>query len=222
MLNAVIFKEWLKIRWVFIGMILINIIVILNTYFDVSNTLKVYSANVFLVKLISFEILFFDDMMHIPLLTGILISVFQFFPEVNQKRLKLTFHLPVQESKMLSQMAGIGLISLLLIFLFDTILLSLVSLNFFPEEVFKSMIITMLPWFLAGFCGYFLITTAFIEPNWTKRVVLTLMGIGLIPLFYSGTGYAKFEKSWLIFTGITFLFGSVVYVSAYNFKRGIS
>ncbi len=222
MLKAVVFKEWLKIRWVFIGMLLINFLVIINTYFNVSNVLKVYSANVYLVKLITYEILFFDDLMYIPLLTGILISVFQFFPEINQKRLKLTFHLPVQESKMLFQMTSIGFISLLLIFLFDTFLLSLVSLNFFPDEVFKSMIITLLPWFFTGFCGYFLITMVFIEPNWTKRVVVTLIGIGLISLFYSGSGYAKFEQSWWMFMAISSLFGVIIYVSAYNFKRGIS
>lgn len=203
-------------------MLLINLLVIIDMYFNVSNVLKVYSANIFLVKLITYEILFFEDIMYIPLLTGILIGVFQFFPEVNQKRLKLTFHLPVTESKMLFQMTAIGFISLLIIFLFDSILLSLVSLNFFPEEVFRSMISTLLPWFLAGFSGYFLITMVFIEPNWIKRVVLTLIGTGLISLFYSGTGYAKFEKSWLIFAAVSFLFSVVIYVSAYNFKRGIS
>ncbi|MGD8779708.1 MAG: hypothetical protein PVH88_12185 [Ignavibacteria bacterium] len=222
MLQAVIFKEWLKIRWVFAGMLLISFLVTINIFFDVSNVLKVYSANLLLSKLIYYEVLYYDDITYLPLLIGILIGVFQFFPEVNQKRLKLTFHLPVKESKMLFQMVGVGFIALIMIFIFDAIMLSIISLHFFPVEIFQSMIITIIPWFLAGCVGYFLMVMLFVEPAWYKRVVLTLAGIGLLFLFYSAKGYAKYENSWWIFAVITLLFASVIYISAYNFKRGIS
>ena len=222
MLRAIIFKEWLKIRWVFLGLLVVNLLVIANIYINISNLLKDYSANMIWIKLIFNEALFYDDITYLPLLSGILIGVFQFFPEINQKRLKLTFHLPVKESRMLLNMVLVGLISLLLIYLADIITLGLISIHFFPYELFISMSATIFPWMLAGAAGYFLMAMVFIEPNWSKRVILTAAGVGLIFLFYAGDGYAKYECSWWIFALITILFSIVIYISAYNFKRGIS
>lgn len=226
MFKSLVFKEWLKIKWIFVGLVALNFLIILNIYLNTANTLKVYSANAVLAKLLTYEILFYSDLMYVPLLSVLLLAIFQFFPEINQKRLKLTFHLPVRENKLLIQMALVGVSLSAIIFLIDSFLISLISLTFFPKELFNAMLITTLPWYIGGLCAYFWVVMIFIEPNWTKKIVNSLAGYCIVSLFYAGiyggTGYNRLETSLIYFLLLSVLCGTIIFISSYNFKRGIN
>lgn len=226
MFKSLVFKEWLKLKWIFVGLVVLNCLVILNIYLNTANTLKVYSANAVLAKILAYEILIYADIMYVPLLSGLLLAVFQFFPEISQKRLKLTFHLPVRENILLVQMTLVGISLYLIIFITDIILLSIINLTFFPKELFYAMLVTTLPWYIGGLCAYFWIVMIFIEPNWTKKIVNFIVGYFVVSLYYAGvyggSGFSRFEQSLIYFLILSILCGTIIFISSYNFKRGIS
>ena len=101
-------KEWLKVRWIFIGLAVLHGAALLITYYDLLNTFKIYKANEVVIQFITFEVVFYSKVKYVSLLTGLGIGIFQFFPELNQSRLKLTLHLPVKENRLIFQMAATG------------------------------------------------------------------------------------------------------------------
>lgn len=58
-----------------------------------------------------------------PLLAGLLLAIVQFVPEMQQKRLKLTLHLPYPQNRMLMLMLIAGLSELIVIYLIDYLIL---------------------------------------------------------------------------------------------------
>jgi hypothetical protein len=221
MFKSLVYKEWLKLRWIFVGLAIINCLAVINIYFDLANTFKSFSANVVVGQYQFYEVVYYSDIKYVVLLTGLILGIFQFFPEMNQSRLKLTFHLPVNESKLMFQMTSIIVILLISIFLVDTLILSIVSLKFLPREFFENMLTTTLPWYIGSICAYLWIVIIFIEPNWVKRIISVLIAAGFVNLFYSGVGYSKYNPSILFFVLVAIVCGTVYFLSAYNFKRGI-
>jgi hypothetical protein len=68
MFKSLVFKEWLKIRWIFIGMAIINCLVVINVYLDLANMFKTYSANVVVGQFQLYEIAYYSDIKYILLL----------------------------------------------------------------------------------------------------------------------------------------------------------
>ncbi|MBA4406782.1 hypothetical protein C0389_05860 [bacterium] len=221
MFKSLVYKEWLKIRWIVIGLALINCLMLINIYLDLANTFKIFTANVVVGQFQTYEIVFYSDTKYILLLTGLLFGVFQFFPEINQTRLKLTFHLPVKENKLMLQMTLVGVSLLVIIFVIDALGLSLICLKYLPKEFFESMLITTLPWYIGSICAYIWIMIIFIEPNWTKRIISIFIALGVVSLFYAGDGFGKYSPSIFYFILLTLLSSTIIFLSAYNFKRGI-
>ncbi len=221
MLISFVMKEWLKVKWVFIGLAIVHGIILLTIYYDLANIFKAYKATEVIMQLLTFEIVYYINVKYAALLSGVMIGIFQFFPEVNQSRLKLSFHLPVKEHVLIFQMAATGIALLVALNVFDTIVISMVTLKYLPYEFFESLIVTVMPWYLGGICAYCWVVIVFTEPNWMKRVVLLCIGAGIVSLFFVGDGYGKYALSLRNFATLMVLSGSIIFLSAYNFKRGI-
>jgi len=221
MLTSFVLKEWLKVKWIFIGLAIAHGIVALLVYYDLSNMFKTYRANEILLSFLTYEVIYFINVKYAALLSALLIGIFQFFPEINQARLKLTFHLPVKENTLVFQMAATGVALLVALNVFDTLALSLITMTFFPREIFESMVTTTLPWYLGSICAYFWVVIVFIEPNWMKRILLLCIGIGIVSLFFAGEGFGRYASSLVSFCVLTAVTGAAIFLSAYNYKRGI-
>ncbi|MBI3124415.1 MAG: hypothetical protein HYZ10_08420 [Ignavibacteriales bacterium] len=221
MFKSLMYKEWLKIKWIVVGLALINVLVILNIYLDLSNTFKELAANSVVGQFQAYEIVFYYDIKNIILVTGLLLGVFQFFPEISQSRLKLTFHLPVKENKLMLQMTSVGVFILLLIFIIDAFLLSIVCIKLLPKEFFDSMLMTTLPWYVGSIVTYCWVIIIFVEPNWTKRIISIFLALGIISLFYAGSGFSAYSNSIFYFVLLAVFCSTIIFLSAYNFKRGI-
>jgi hypothetical protein len=225
MIKSLLYKEWLKVRWSYIGLVLINLIVVINICVSLYNDFKFYKTNLIYDGVLSWGYIFYIDLMYIPLATGILLGVVQFFPEINSSRMKLTLHLPMKESKSLLAMQWYGLGLLSVLFLLDSVVISVLTLAYFPAKVLGSFFIVSVPWFLAGFTGYIFIAHIFTEPSWNRRILMTLIGVGFVNLYYSNFTImgliAIFSKSYFSFIIITFILTPIILISGYNYKRGI-
>ena len=124
MWKSIVYKEWLKIRWFLIGYTLLGILGIGNLFLTVKHGFAFNGGkNIWNIILFQGD-RFFDSLKYVPLAGGLIIAIAQYFPETVNKRIKLTFHLPLGENKALLMMHAFGAVSLLLSFV---IVLSLFS-----------------------------------------------------------------------------------------------
>lgn len=93
-----------------------------------------------------------------PLFLGVILSFAQFVPEMAEKRLKLTLHLPMPESRIISTMLLYGIVTLLTIFILMYSAISVGSVLYYPAEIIATMSLKSLPWFIAGVYAYLLVT----------------------------------------------------------------
>jgi hypothetical protein len=225
MIKSLLYKEWLKVRWSFIGFLMLNLLAVINICVPIYNDFKFYKANEVFGGVVSWGYIYYIDLMYIPLATGILLAIVQFFPELNSNRLKLSLHLPMKESKSLLSMQWFGLLLLICIFLVDSLIIGIFSSGYFPSEVIRSYLIVSLPWFLAGFTGYIFISIIFIEPSWSRRIMYLVVGAGFVALYYDTFTFMGFSwifsKSYPYFILITILLSPIILFSGNNYKRGI-
>lgn len=89
-----------------------------------------------------------------PLLAGLLLAIVQFVPEMQQKRLKLTLHLPYPQNRMLMLMLIAGLSELIVIYLIDYLILYVYLQNILAPELTDRILLTSLPWYIGGITAY--------------------------------------------------------------------
>ena len=148
MFKAIIYKEWLKIRWGLLAMTGISLLVLVNILLHVSHDIKFEGANGYWAIVIFRGYQFYGSLRLVPLLIGVVIAFSQFLPEILLNRLKLTLHLPARENKLLFQMILVGFTALFILFLFTLLILAVITSIYFPSEVLSSVLITSLPWFI--------------------------------------------------------------------------
>lgn len=175
MLKALFIKEWTKIRWILIGFFAVALFSGAKLLLDIHHQIELMGAGNL------WDILLFNNfnpyrwMEYVPLLTGIAVALAQFIPEVQQKRIKLMFHLPVNENQMLMQLTLMGNLFLLTIFLSELVI-ALVGITFvLPKKLILDAFITVAPWFLGGITAYHLTTMIVFESMPVRRLSLILV-----------------------------------------------
>lgn len=225
MLKSLIYKEWLKVRWTFIGIALINVFIIISIGVSLANAFSMMDASKIYADTAAMQGLFYFDFRYIPLISGLLLGIVQFYPEINSSRIKLTLHLPMTESKSLMSMQLFGIGSLVLIFLVDAIILLNFSLKYFPGEIVDGITITILPWILSGLVIYIFVTIVFVEPSWSRRVIIGFTGLAFVDIYHLGTIFGgtvyTYSRSWWMFVLFLFLISPLILWSGNNYKRGV-
>lgn len=221
MIKALLYKEWIKLRWVFWLVLLGGLLVELYLFIRVGRSFRIAGAGHIWDVVVSRNQFLFADMRYWPLVAGIALALMQFIPEVSLKRLKLTLHLPMDEGRIILTMLGFGLLALMLAFgLQLALLLGGISHLFAPPFV-ASAVSTVLPWYLGGLSAYLLVAFVCIEPSWIRRFVNALIGITLIQLFYLSTvpgAYGGYAAMMVLIPVLALLW---VFISVYRFKIGI-
>ena len=221
MFKAIIYKEWLKIRWCYIGMAAVTLFVLFYLHLKLTHDLKFSEATSYWYFVIFRGVKFYLQFKYIPFLAGLVVAFTQFIPEINMKRLKLTLHLPMRENKILVQMMSVGVVSLLLLFLVAILVLSIITLNFFPIEMLGSVLLTTFPWFLAGLVAYFAVSMIILEPLWIRRILLILISYGFINSLFKSYWYNLYTDSLPIFILLGLFFCTSILLSAHRFRKGV-
>ncbi len=214
------YKEWIKIRWVLLILVIVGFASVLTIFLHLGALSEFNDANSVWSYVIFKQYLFYGDFEYIPVLIGLAIGVAQFFPEISNLRLKLTLHLPEEENKLLFYMLIYGTLVILLLEVILTIFLSIVTSSFFPYEVVLSQFYTLLPWLFAGFVAYFFVASIMVEPLWERRVVLLLFGYSITSYYLITSGYENYNQSIHWFILIAVLEFLLIFLSGFRFKRG--
>ena len=114
--KALLFKEWIKTRWMFLLMFVVFILAMGYIALRISSAARNVGMphlwEVFILK----NVVLLDQIKVLPLLAGIIMGITQFIPEMTKKRFKLTLHLPLGENRIVFLMLSYGMACLLLLF----------------------------------------------------------------------------------------------------------
>lgn len=219
MFKSLLFKEWLKVRWTFLSLSGISILAILYIFLNVSYGIEINGAVNFWAYIIYRKYAFASDLVYMPFIIGVVLAIVQFYPEINNGRLKLTLHLPMKENKILLSLVSIVGGLLLLLFVLNLLIFVLISNSFFPYEITESNLLTLIPAYIAGMIGYFATVTIMVEPVWSRRIPQLIFFAGLVSvLFDTGDFTARLILFFVVMAIFSFL---TILLSGFYYKRGI-
>lgn len=223
MIKAIIYKEWLKIRWAFYAMLLVFVLTLIYVVLNLDYGIRFSEAHNYWYNVIFRHLMFYSGVFtYVPAVAGVTLAITQFYPEINSKRLKLTFHLPLHEDKAMMAMIAVGSVALTIIYLAGYLMLTIITSIYFPVEILYSVLTTSLPWFLAGYVCYWAVSMIFVEPKWIiKRIALLLLTYGFINQLFYLQGYNLFNQSIHWFILLSLFFSISIIFSAYRFRKGV-
>ncbi len=194
---------------------------IIYVFASVGHSYKFYEAASYWYNIIFRGVKFYTTLRYLPLLAGLVVAAVQFVPEIQRKRIKLTFHLPVDEYNVLLVMAGIGFVSLLAMFGVYSLVFLLVGYTYFPAEIVHSAFLTTVPWYLLGLTAYSLASYVILEPLWKRRIFYILFAVGFGKLFLYGWFYNIYDRVLIGMLILTILLSVSVIYSGHRFKKGV-
>ena len=199
MKKAIFYKEWIKTRRYFPIALIVSVIFIIYALLGIQRVINFRGVAHLWEILLSRDVVFIETLTYIPLLAGLLLAIVQFVPEMQQKRLKLTLHLPYPQNRMLMLMLIAGLSELTVIYL---------------------ILLTSLPWYIGGITAYSLTSWICLEPTWKRKLLNFFISCGIIRIFFLSNvpqAYDGFIWILLLFTGFTFI---LPWLSVTRFKAG--
>ena len=220
MIKAIFYKEWIKMRWFCL------VAALFLAGFTAYALLRVQrvitfkgDAHIWEVMLEK-EVVFIDILQYLPVLLGVLLALVQFIPEMTHKRLKLTLHLPFPQRKMILLMMGVGLAALAVLSAVQAFVLWCYFHTLLAPELVSRILLTSLPWYLAGLALYPLAAWVCLEPTWRRRVADILVAVGVCRLFFLSETPQAYDGMlpWLLALLLCVLFFPLL--SVYRFKQG--
>ncbi|MDE7459414.1 MAG: hypothetical protein K2M77_11180 [Muribaculaceae bacterium] len=221
MYSSIIFKEWLKTRRVFFIALAVALLVAVYVILRTNSMINEHGIVSLWLSMLLKDVSYVDTLTYIPLAVGLALGIAQMVPEVAQKRLKLTLHLPFPQLRLVAMMLATGLLELLVIYLLQAGVILIYDATIFHSELVGRVFLTMLPWYLAGFIGYLFVTSVCLEGTWYMRILLGLVGVAvLLVMFLQPATMAAYN--YMIVTIVVFIalitifsFGSIA-----RFKEG--
>lgn len=221
MWRALFYKEWIKTRLAAIITAGIVAAMVAYAFIESEQNFRTDGAVMVWNAVITKDLSLLPGLLRwAPAFTALLFGLAQFVPEIVDKRIKLTFHLPMSETKILATMLAYGLTVLTAVYEVAYIVLAAGFSVGYPSEIVAGMCLRSLPWFMAGICVYLLTTWVCMEPLWRWKIAYSLLLAILVAVFFINApsgAYAPFLP-WL--AGLTVVFFAFPFHSAARFKDG--
>lgn len=220
MFKSLIYKEWLKTRWFMAGFLLLGMLAVSLIFVKVQHDFKFYEGQNYWNSILFQGFKYYASFKFIPLVGGVILGISQYFPETVEKRIKLSFHLPMDENKILVLMMSYGIIALTAAFLCLFALFTTLSVIFFPQEIVFGAITSILPWFLAGYAAYFLIGLIVLEPIWRYRFIYSIISGFFITFYFQDAITSAYSTISIVLAIITIALSISLIFSGYRFRKG--
>ena len=220
MFKSVVYKEWIKTRWFLIILTILGLAAVGNIFLKVQHNIAFNEAHKYWYLILFQNQLYYKSLKFVPIIIGLLVGIAQYVPEIVDKRIKLAFHLPINENKIVLMMLSYGVIVLTICFTLLFSFFLLLSHNFLPEEIVRAATSSIVPWFLAGFTAYFLGALVTLEAIWKYRIAYILAALAFILFFFEKSmagGYANINGKLII---LTIMISLSLTFSAYRFRKG--
>lgn len=221
MTGALLYKEWIKTRQALAVTVAVFAAFAIYSYIGMSQDFRISGAVAVWANVIMKDADIIPGMFRwFPLIAGILLAVVQFSPEMASKRLKLTMHLPMPETRIMVTMTAYGFTVLLLLNILAGGVFAAQAAMSYPAEIVEALISKLAPWCVAGLSAYLLAVWVCVEPTWRQRVANTVAAVfALSALFLSSGSWAYIKFMLLLIAAIALSFLFPLY-SAARFKDG--
>ncbi len=188
--RALLYKEWIKL-WRYCAIPpLLGLGALSQGLLSIKGFRGQHGAAIQYADMMSKETVVFSLVLAGFVLGGIVLALAQFLPDCQGRRLRLTFHLPVESGRALRIMLGAGFLLCLATFVMVEAAFAL-GLSFFgfPPELKVPMFLTLCPWGLAMWVAY-CATAAFVaEPNVLRKACWAICGAAWVSFAAPVSGY---------------------------------
>ncbi len=219
MLHAIMLKEWLKIRWVWTAALLVHLAMLVYLLLALRHQFQIEHSEMIWYWAFELRRLLYTQIQFLPALTGALLAVAQFGPEMLGGRLRLSLHLPLRGDLMVWSWVCFGALMGALLALLDAAGLYWIVSLWFPHEAAISAVLTALPWLLGGWVAYFAVTLALLEPARARRLVYVGVGVAFLALLYQQRGYQEYDRIMPGLVGAALLLLPAVILPAHRYRR---
>ena len=168
MKKAIFYKEWIKTHRYFWLALIVSSVFVIYALLQLQRVIGFKGVEHLWEILLSRETVFIELLTYVPLAIGVLLALVQFVPEIQQKRLKLTLHLPYPQRSMIGLMLAAGLVQLGIIFVLNYLTLWAYLQSILAPELVARILLTSLPWYLCGITGYLFAAWICLEPTWRR------------------------------------------------------
>lgn len=221
MIKAIINKEWYKTRKMFAISLIISLLAAIYAVLRIQRLIAMKGMDhLWMIALLK-DNSFADIIRLVPLLAGIAISVAQMVPEMSQKRLKLTLHLPVDQTRLLMLMLGTGIAEILVITGVAVAVIGFYDSMVMPARLTVRIMLSVLPWVVAGFASYLLTCAICLEGSWRHRIILALAGAAFLLTMFLEPALEAYNSFLPMLIIVTVLLALLSAGSVIRFKEGL-
>ncbi len=220
MIQAIYYKEWHKSRWTLLVVFFLFAATIIYALINIAQSIRISGIDPVWDMIVQKGTYYFGYIKYLPLAAAVLLGITQYAPEMANKRLKLTLHLPLSENKIMLTMLSYGVGLLILTFILAYWAIFAGTRYYFPTEVAQWNTSITLPWFLAGLTGYLLTAWICIEPVWKQRIYNSLISLAILALFFFDVIPGAYTPSTGYLVAVTILTIGFSFLSLIRFKDG--
>ena len=219
--KAIFYKEWIKSRTFLLALVLVFAGATAYTLLNLAKVVQFNGGSAVWTALIQRDTVLIESLKYLPAVAGALLAAVQFLPEILQKRIKLTLHLPYPQGKMLFMMYAYGIAVLLIVFACQAAVTSAVLSKWIVCELNARIMATAAVWYLAGLATYIWVAAICLEPTWKIRIVLIVILAALLDIMFLSKVPESYN-SFLPWLALYILAGqALIYHSIARFKEGI-
>lgn len=218
--KAIVFKEWIKTRRVFCISLFLAVVMAVYAVLSMNRLISLKGVDHLWIVMLVKDNLFVGIIKYVPVAIGIAVAVAQMVPEMSHKRLKLTLHLPYPQIKLVTIMLLTGVAEIFTVFVAQLLILVVYDSIIIPVELVERMVLTVLPWYFAGFTAYLFVASVCLEGTWAMRIVLSLLGIGVLMMFYLQDSPEAYNGVILLMIFFMIVPALLSYGSVIRFKEG--
>ncbi len=215
-----VFKEWIKVRWFLVLYLVLSLLATGYIFLRVRHGFTFNGAKNYWYMVLFQGLQWFRHLKYLLVAGGVLLAIAQYFPETVNKRIKLTFHLPVNENRSLLMMMLFGTVCLLICYLVVFLVFTGLAALFFAPEIAGTGILSVLPWFIAGFAAYYLGALVILEPVWLYRVLYLLAAFAFVPLCLKNSVPGGYAPAMPVLAMLVVLLSIALLFSGYRFRKG--
>lgn len=217
---SIMYKEWLKTRLYVACLLAVVIGATVFALVGVFKTAEFGGIASLWSEMLEHDGILVDNLKYIPPIAGLLLAMAQFVPETQQKRLKLTLHLPYSETRILLLMLGYGIGIMAITSLLQLAAIGIGLRELLPWILVKRILLTMLPWYINGITVYIWLSAVCIEPVWRRRILYLLVTAGLTYAGYLNSAAEAYNYFLPLMVLWTICSISMVFTSVGRFKEG--
>lgn len=219
-MKHIFYKERIKLNRILLAVIIINISVLIYTFFRVRIGIMLNEPSGIWLDIILRNGIFYSKIEIFLYVSALLLGVMQFYPEFERKRFRLACHLPLSEYKMIFYTSFFGIIVLTLLWFIDMAGVVLLAAQFFPVDIYKEIPLVMFYWFINSLMIYTIASSLTLEASWNVKLRLALMMAGSIwafkiEVYNSSPLYAVFAFLFAVF------YCFAIYFPAFRFRKGL-